>query len=473
MEIVNPTVEETHRLDLLDRQEFVDRMLTIAAALSDNKKNSCYAVNGDWGVGKSFVLDMFEEQAGMVGVEGETLSRYLIFRYNCWQYDYYEEPLVAIVASMLDQIDEKVDLIPADIKEKTVAVLKVIGKGLVKKAVKLIEDKTGVDLDEVIETLKDGGEKADKAVRDSHEYDQDFDFRKKLQKLRETVGDLSENQTIIFIVDELDRCLPEYTIKVLERLHHLFEGVSNVQVILSIDGGQLEHVVQQIYGEKTDAKSYLRKFIQFELALTEGEIKNHFDERFKNYLQHFEIQAGSTRENEVEEFKLSILNGLDMRKRITIIDQCELIHSLLYKSAKADASVLCLEVFLTILNDYGINPQYAKQVFQIDSVFEKTRLKRNATATEDVPEGLSILSAKYRKNRESESCTRKLYDKRTEGNETITYVNAGCLVGKILCAYRSILGFSNDHFFIALQSEDIVSFIEYARQFWGLLQIVH
>lgn len=472
MEVVlSSEVKETSKLDLLDRQEFVDRMLTIANSLSENQKNACFAVNGNWGVGKSFVLDMFEEQAKDIGVEGEVLPRYLIFRYNCWEYDYYEEPLVAIVASMLDQINEKADLIPADIKERIVAVLKVIGKGLVKKAVKLIEDKSGVDLDEVIETLKDGGEEAEKAVRESHEYDQFFDFKKKLEKLRGAVEGLSENQTIIFIVDELDRCLPEYTIKVLERLHHLFEGVSNVQVILSIDGGQLEHVVQQIYGDKTDAKRYLRKFIQFELALTEGEIKNHFDERFRNYLQHFEIQIRSTRENDVEEFKLFILNGLDMRKRITIIDQCELIHNLLNESAKADASVLCLEVFLTILNDYGINLQHAKQAFQIDSVFENTRLKRNAT--EDVPEGLSILSAKYRKNRESESCIRKLYDKRIEGNESVTYVNAGCLVGKILCAYRSILGFSDDQILNTLQSEDIASFIEYARQFWGLLQIVH
>ena len=41
----------------------------------------------------------------------------------------------------------------------------------------------------------------------------------------------AKDKTIIFVVDELDRCLPEYSIKVLERLHHVFEKTSNIQVI--------------------------------------------------------------------------------------------------------------------------------------------------------------------------------------------------------------------------------------------------
>ena len=74
--------EVTERIDLLDRQEFVDQILTIVEALSDNRKNACFAINGRWGSGKSFVLDMFEEQAQEIGQEGQELPRYLIFHYN-------------------------------------------------------------------------------------------------------------------------------------------------------------------------------------------------------------------------------------------------------------------------------------------------------------------------------------------------------------------------------------------------------
>lgn len=466
--IISTETEET--LDLLNRQGFVDRMLAISKTLSDNKRNTCYAVNGDWGVGKSFVLDMFERNAQREHVEGKERPRYLIFRYNCWEYDYYEEPLVAIVASILDQIDEKENLISADMKERIVAALKVIGKGLVKKTVQLIDDKTGIDLEKAVETLKEGGEEAERAVKASHEYDQYFDFKTKLEKLQETISTLSTEQTIIFIVDELDRCLPEYTIKVLERLHHLFEGISNVQVILSIDCGQLEHIVRQIYGEKTDAKSYLRKFVQFELKLTEGSINEHFDERFESYIQHFDARARTTSEIDVAEFKSYILEGLDMRKRISIIDQCELIHSLLIPEEKVDYSYLCLELFFVVLYDYGPDFEYSKSSFQISNIFQ--RLSFGTEEKKKLPKGLALLADRIRPNKVPNSNHYKLFDVQNDGVETRGLVNVNCLIGKLLYAYRAIIGF-DDAVFMGMSTDYIVEFRDYARQFWDYLQIVH
>lgn len=470
MDVVIPERMNSSKLDLLDRQEFVDRMLTIANVLSENQKNACYAINGDWGVGKSFVLDMFEGQAKDIGVESEELPRYLIFRYNCWEYDYYEEPLVAIVASILDQIDKKENLISADMKERIVALLKVIGKGLLNKSVQLINEKTGIDFEKAVEVLKNGGEAAEQAVNASHEYDQYFDFKTKLEKLQETISILSTEQTIIFIVDELDRCLPEYTIKVLERLHHLFEGISNVQVILSIDCGQLEHIVRQIYGEKTDAKSYLRKFVQFELKLTEGSLNEHFDERFESYIQLFDARTRTTSEIDVAEFKSYILEGLDMRKRISIIEQCELIHSLLIPDEKVDYSYLCLELFFVVLNDYGPDFEYLKSSFQISNIFQ--RLSLDSEGKPKLPKGLALLADKVRPNRVPNSGHYKLFDEQNDGTETRSLVNVNCLIGKLLYAYRAIIGFE-DYTYMGMSNDYIVEFRDYARQFWDYLQIVH
>jgi len=297
-------------------------------------------------------------------VEGETLSRYLLFHYNCWEYDYYEEPLIAIVASILDQIDEKVDLIPENLKERILAVLKVLGKGLVKKTIQIVDDKAGINLEKTLEILKEGGEAAEATLKESHEYDQYFDFKKTLKELKKTIAELSENQTIIFVVDELDRCLPEYTIKVLERLHHLFDGISNVQVLLSIDIAQLKHVVRQIYGDETDVKNYLRKFIQFEVFLGEGVVNDKFNERFKQYTSHFQVDSSSTSAIDVDEFKTIILAGIDMRSRISIVDRCLLIHSLSDADDTLDLSYMCLELLLVVLNDYGIDVDHAKNLWQ-------------------------------------------------------------------------------------------------------------
>ena len=463
------------RLDLLNRQEFVDQMLTIAKALSEKKKNACYAVDGSWGVGKSFVLDMFEEQAKDEGQEGEVLSRFLIFRYNCWEYDYYEEPLVAIVASILDQIDEKVDLLPADTKTRVKAALKAIGKGFLKMGAQAIKENTGFDAEAVFETAKDGVTNSKDDIEDAHAYDLYFGFKKTLKKLRTEIESLSKDQTVLFVVDELDRCLPEYTIRVLERLHHLFDGVDNIQVILSVDEGQLEHTVKQIYGDGTNAKSYLRKFIRFELKLSEGVVKENFNERFKNYTSRFEIKDRTTSAIDVEEYKSYILNGLDMRQRISIIERCELIHSFLCDNdSKQDSSYMCLEMLLVILKDCEIDTEHAKKTFSKTEVFEASHLNSSGNQP---PAGLLELSGYYKSKNKSKDEDRHMintYSKSTMmGSSTpVTYVEAGTLIGKLLCAYRTILGFEKDQFRNALDQDEMKTFLAYAKDFWNYLLIV-
>ena len=50
------------KLDILNREEFVEKLFNLTQQLSFNKKNATFAIDGSWGVGKSFVLDMYEEK---------------------------------------------------------------------------------------------------------------------------------------------------------------------------------------------------------------------------------------------------------------------------------------------------------------------------------------------------------------------------------------------------------------------------
>ena len=194
-------------VDLLNRKEFVDRVIKIIELQSAQKKTSCFAINGKWGVGKSFVLNMLEEQLDV------RYDKYSLFHYNCWQYDYYEEPLVAIVASMLDTIDEKENLIPSNAKTKIKGFLKAVGSALLVKANEAIEKKTGFNPQEVIDVITDAKESSAEKIEEEHRYDSNFIFKATLKKLQETIRDLSTDKTIIFVVDELDRCLPNMQLK--------------------------------------------------------------------------------------------------------------------------------------------------------------------------------------------------------------------------------------------------------------------
>lgn len=454
--------ERVERIDLLDRQEFVDQILTIVEALSDNRKNACFAINGRWGSGKSFVLDMFEEQAQEIGREGQELPRYLMFHYNCWEYDYYDEPLVAIVASILDQIDDKTKFLSSDAKTRLWSIMKEVGKGLLNKGTEIVEDHTGINLRNILRIALKGTEEAKSAVQESHKYDHYSVFKKNLKKLQDEIASLAEDQTVVFVVDELDRCLPEYTIKVLERLHHLTDGIPNVQVILSMDMSQLEHIVKQIFGQQTEAKQYLEKFIDFELKLDVGTVKDYFNQRFHQYTKQFVTTSASTSAIEVEEFKSYILNGLDMRKRISVIDRCEMLHNILQDDEElVDSSYLCLEMLLVILNDCDIDIETAKSHFDISKVFATNSLGTKKS----IPDGLINLSNLFQANRNPQG-RYKIF--------TMDYgtaeIMSTCLLGKLLIAYRYVLGFDNDRWINTI--DDLHAFVEHGKDFWNLLQIV-
>ena len=376
--------------DLLDRQSFIDKVKTIIEFQAAQKKNCCFAINGSWGVGKTFVLNKLEEQ---LELETNVTDKYLIFRYNCWQYDYYEEPLVAIVSSMLDTIDEKEKLISKENKAKIKGVLKAVGSALLIKANETIEDKTGFNPKELIDIVTDAGEFSAEQIEDEHKYDSNFIFKATLKKLQDTLKTLSADKTIIFIVDELDRCLPEYAIKVLERLHHIFEEVSNVQVILSIDKGQLKHIVKNTFGEGTEAEKYLSKFIRFYMNLDDGSFNDDdvLNARFNFYLQNFEYLNKATVPYHVEYFKTQIFDGIDIRSRIEIVEKCNLLHRILNKECqKSDFSIMCIEIFLVLLCQQGLDK------FEVS--FNKVDLFKSDTA---LPVGIIYLIHKLEEEHQS------------------------------------------------------------------------
>ena len=145
------------KLDILDRDQFVEQLLSLTQTLSANRTSTCFALNGPWGSGKTFVLDMFQVRLDQIQSEETSSDRYFVIRYNCWKFDYYEEPLVAIVATMMSDIEEKTKLFP-DGKEtrELMGMLKAVGTALLSIGNSTLQAKMGIDIQKVYETLCDG-----------------------------------------------------------------------------------------------------------------------------------------------------------------------------------------------------------------------------------------------------------------------------------------------------------------------------
>lgn len=321
--------------DVLNREEFINKVINLIEIIAQNNKSCCFAIDGQWGSGKSFVLNKIEKK--LVREQSEELAgdKYFVFYYDCWKYDYYEEPLLSIISSMMDHIEDKIMLFPEDKREKILELVKVVGKALMTLAVK---QRFGMEFDETINSVIDSLLK-----EKTKEYDTYFPFKNVLETVRKKIKEIAEIQPVIIIVDELDRCLPTYTIKVLERLHHVFEGIEKAIVIIAMDKTQIGKSLEKIYGDSLDVDKYLRKFIAFDLYLDTG-TASKFLEKYEQYVNLFDIRDEEA--EKIEHFMTDLTEGIDIRTQEKIFEKAESLHKLLSKEEKMDAAILLLEIMI-------------------------------------------------------------------------------------------------------------------------------
>lgn len=256
----------------LKRTEDAERINKIIA---NSKGGFTLAINGEWGVGKTTFIKMWEADL--------KLKKYTTIYLNAWEHDISSEPLICILGELCKLLkgeeDAKKELI-SKAKFFTKKTLPIVLDGIVSHFIG----------DESVEKIKEITE-----VISSNTYDKYFDKEisdyesrtNKLKDLRDalenTVTKISKDKPLIFIVDELDRCRPDFAVEILEKIKHLF-SVENVVFVLSIDKIQLGYSIQGHYGsDKINAQEYLRRFIDIEYNLNVPHIEDFVDYLYDYY----------------------------------------------------------------------------------------------------------------------------------------------------------------------------------------------
>lgn len=330
----------SEKMDVLNRDSFIEHLITLVNLLSEGKKGCCFCVDGVWGSGKSFVMEKFENKIKMEQSEETNDDRYFVFHYDCWKYDYYTEPAIAIIAAMLDATDKELSMFSEEIESTAKLAWKTTAETLKVVAKELCKNKIGIDLVEVA-----SGVLAEHDKENEDSFDSLYGFKRALEETRKNIQKIADTKTVVIVVDELDRCLPTYTIKVLERLHHIFTDLQNVVVTISMDKTQIEHSIQEIYGE-IDVDTYLRKFISFKVNLNTGVAENYL-EKYKSYALMFNIEDNDI--NEIETFFSAIMQGMDIRTQERIFRKAEIIHQIIQGKDKYDSSIMTFEIlFLAV-----------------------------------------------------------------------------------------------------------------------------
>lgn len=335
------------KLDILNRDDFVNKLLRLMENLSASKASTCFAINGAWGCGKSFVLNLFQASLEQIQSEETYTDKYFVVRYNSWEYDYYEEPLVAIVVTMITAIERKTKFFPeSEQTRKILSTLKTIVVALLSVTNDAIKEKTGVDFQKMYSSARSEGRDNAEDNEAKHAYDMYFSFNQMLDKLKELLKEISDNYTIVFIVDELDRCIPEYAVKVLERLHHLNEDQPNIITVMAIDKPQLAASVKRLFGFDNPEK-YLEKFISFDIKLDNGSSSDLITKKYADYIALFSNEPFLF-DDSVEECMRAIFEGIDIRTQEHLVKKAAVAHKLLYNE-QLDYSFMCMELLIAVM----------------------------------------------------------------------------------------------------------------------------
>lgn len=320
--------------DYLSRQPFIKLLKNIIENQSKNNNGYSIAIDGDWGSGKTWILDALESQLPN--------DEYLIFHYNAWENDFYEEPLVALLSVMLEslrqikkvtEIDGKANVVSSSI----LTLSKIVGV--------ITEKKLGVNLSDTLDAIKNTNAAWHDAVLTDDDFNTLLPLANALKQVKKVLSELNSDFKIFLVVDELDRCLPEYAIKVLERLHHVCNKMPVFQII-AIDKSNLADSICKVFGKNFPnpspqhnimqfADSYLQKFIDISIPLSNGkpnkslEVMNGLEKEFCEWTRDRSTGAPvNFNESFLEEFLAEMFNGIDRRLQEKIFSQVELCHKM-------------------------------------------------------------------------------------------------------------------------------------------------
>lgn len=244
-------IRNTYLNDTIGRNSDVNAFIDILNTL----ENSCaIALDGVWGSGKTF----FVQQVKMVldaccrdsenadkqrvrhkwttmhdGKQPEFQSQLCVY-YDAWENDNDEDPVLSLVYSILQ-------------KES----------GIFDKGAAIAECLSGRNITAVVDSLKSKDALAD--------------LRKKKQIQSEVKGFFDEllverANRLVIIVDELDRCKPEYAVRLLERVKHYFAD-DRISFVFSTNIKELQHTISNFYGEGFDAVRYFDRFFDLRITL--------------------------------------------------------------------------------------------------------------------------------------------------------------------------------------------------------------
>lgn len=339
------------------------------------------ALDGQWGTGKSYFLKRW---IGAHTLENGSNATTVYF--DAYANDYIGDPLPALVSALAERLPKEDGVTLDRIKTSAFKLAKPLARMGLSIATFGAKEAVSDFGDAVVDAVKGevAGGMEDYWADELGKRAAMSEFRSAIETLVTGVEVDGEITPLVFVIDELDRCRPNYALEVLEIIKHFFD-VPHVQFVLGVNLKSLENSVKVSYGHEIDAQAYLKKFIRVSLELPQyfGDIHNQ-QSAAVTYLEYLvedmEIPQHLA-ERLVKQFeRLAKVHGISLRETGAVASSLALASSEVLSSGNKLTG--WIDVFVDLAIARIIKPDLYPKL--VSASISKTELTSYLGATNEV-----------------------------------------------------------------------------------------
>lgn len=251
--------------DILGRAETGKRLSDLLERIEDPV---VVALDGRWGSGKSHFLKRW---VGAHTLEND--GRATVVYFDAFANDFLDDPLIGLTGAIAERLSERKAKWTEKVKSAAFDMARPMTRIGAAIATAGATEWAGAVLAELIKAGHKEAEAAAEAFwrREDGRKAAMQQFHDSLMQLTaasaEDEGE-GDGKPLIVVIDELDRCRPDYALAMLETVKHFF-AVPRVHFVLGVNLEALEHMVRARYGAGIDAGDYLKRFISLTMHLPE------------------------------------------------------------------------------------------------------------------------------------------------------------------------------------------------------------
>lgn len=383
----NDDIQTPFEGDLWNRTRIAEQLENYISRI---KVGATVAIDAEWGAGKSWFVKHWKAKLEQ--------NNFKVIYLNAFTQDYIEDPFLTIameIANAIEADETSLDKIKSTIGDAYRAILPNLPMLIFQVAMTLIgAGKVAKEFADVVKDLQEDSGKFGEAAAEllneklkehlSAQVDNYENEKNSLDYFKSQLAEITAEQDkpLVFIVDELDRCKPEFAIRLIERIKHFFD-IPNVVFVLAVNKKPLEESINSFYGFSS-ASNYLEKFIDITVLLK----NNNNQIGYKNLINNFKEKLG-----------LSFISLIDVEQLILICNTYELNtrqmirvfnkFSMLYNNFNSEKTVFLFLILIhiekypfDIFKEHEFIESFYKNHFEILK-FEYLKIKerRNSPST--------------------------------------------------------------------------------------------